>query len=63
MIGCHIFIEGPTKIARSFVIDPLSTVLMQTFSKVDEKLVSSSLLSKSPLCFKPLAQAKMEAIG
>ena len=35
-------------IARSFVIEPLSTVSTQTFSKVEANLISSSLLSNFP---------------
>ena len=51
------------KIAKSFVICPSSTVLMQIFSKVLEKLIKSSLLSNLPLCAKPFVQANIEAIG
>ena len=57
------FADLSISIARSFVIDPLSTVSTQTFSKVEANLISSSLLSSLPLWARPLVQAKIEAIG
>ena len=50
-------------IARSFVILPFSIVLIQTFSKIEQKLINSWLPSSFPRCSKPLDQAKIEAIG
>ena len=37
-------LEGPTNIARSFVMEPFSTLSIQTFSIVFANLISSSLL-------------------
>jgi len=56
-------LDGPINIARSFVIEPLSTHSIQIFSKILAKLINSSLLSNLPLCDNPLAHAKIDAIG
>ena len=37
-------LSGPIRIAKSFVIDPLSTHSIQTFSKVCANLISASFL-------------------
>ena len=50
-------------IAKSLVIAPSSTALIQIFSKVLTNFFKSSLLSNFALWYKPLAQAKIEAIG
>ena len=49
--------------AKSFVIEPRSTVFTQTFSRVSANLISSSLSSSFPLYFRPLDHAKIDAIG
>jgi len=53
------FADLSISIARSFVIDPLSTVSTQTFSKVEANLINSSLLSNLPLWASPLVQARI----
>jgi hypothetical protein len=49
--------------AKSLVINPLSTVSIITYSRVVLKLANYSLLSNLALYAKPLVQAKIEAIG
>ena len=61
MVKC--LVDGPTKIAKSLVIDPDSTVWMQVFSKCFTNLFKSSLLSNFALWYKPLAHANIDAIG
>jgi len=53
----------PTSTARSLVIEPFSTTFIQTFSKVFANFFKSSLPSSFPLCYRPLAHAKIEAMG
>ena len=51
------------KIAKSLVIDPVSTQSIQTFSNVFANFISSSFVSNFPLWASPLVQAKIDAIG
>ena len=55
-------LSGPIRIAKSFVIDPLSTHSIQTFSKVCANLISSLLPSNLPLWANPLVQAKIDGL-
>src|SRR6476469_209294 len=57
--GC----SGPTRMARSFVIWPPSTVSMQTRSSVSANRTTSGESSNFPRYLRPPVQAKIEAIG
>ena len=48
------------KIAKSLVIDPVSTQSIQTFSNVFANFISSSFASNFPLWASPLVQAKID---
>jgi len=50
------------KIAKSFVMNPASTVSTTTFSNVWHHFSRSLLLSSLALCKNPLVHAKIEAI-
>jgi len=54
---------GLISIAKSFVIDPFSTVAIQTFSKDLLKSINFWFESNFPRCANPLDQANIEAIG
>ena len=56
-------LDGPINIARSFVIEPLSTHPIQTCSIVLANFIRSLFPSNLPRWAKPLVQAKIEAIG
>ena len=56
-------IDPWTQMAKSLVINPLSTVSIITYSRVVLKLANYSLLSNLALYANPLVQAKIEAIG
>src|SRR6185369_16616967 len=64
--NCSVVIHacsGPTRIARSLVICPPSTVSTQTRSRVSAKRTTSGVLSNLPRYLRPPVQAKMDAIG
>jgi len=48
--------------AKSFVMNPCSTVSMHAFSSASAKCFNSALLSNPALANKPLVQAKILAI-
>jgi len=56
------FIVSKTHIAKSFVMNPFSTVSITDLSRVSENFLSSSFESSLALCNNPLVQAKMLAI-
>jgi len=62
----HLSLDGSlvlkAKIAKSFVINPSSTVLITTASNVLHQLSNSLLLSNLALCKNPLVHAKILAI-
>src|SRR6185295_17367772 len=64
--NCSVVIHacsGPTRIARSLVICPPSTVSTHTRSSVSAKRTTSGVPSNLPRYLRPPVQAKIEAIG
>ena len=49
--------------AKSLVISPPLTVSITAFSNFSQKIMRAPFLSRIALCYNPLVQAKIEAIG